>query len=320
MDNKFKVLTLDGGGVRGYLSAKILCNIEKLLNEEDGTNTNIGQRFDLIAGTSTGGIIALALGKGMSAKDIFELYETLIPKVFSTAKSKGLLDSKYSDEILKNELTSIFGDSTLEDLITHVCITSVSLQNASPRFHKTKYFDRNSTRCDEKLVDIALATSAAPTYFPTQNTKHSSSLIDGGICANNPSLIGLIDALELTDRNINNIRLLSIGTGEQCHMPYSLDKLNDAGKLQWIAQYKHTPLLSDMGSPLIETLMNSQSILTHHQVDFLLNFDDTKRYIRINPKLDIPMDLDDAKSIDNLKNLSDISKQLFVDISNALGD
>lgn len=320
MDKKFKILSLDGGGVRGYLSAKILCNIEKLLNEEDSLNINIGQRFDLITGTSTGGIIALALAKGLSAKEIFELYENLIPKVFSTTHSKGLYSSKYSDSILKKELQKIFKDETLDDLVTDVCITSMSLQNASPRFHKTKYFERNSIRVDEKLIDIALSTSAAPTYFPTQDTKHSSSLIDGGVCANNPSLVGLIDALELNNRDFNNIRLLSIGTGEQCHMPYSLDKLEDAGKLNWIAQFKGTPILSEVGSPLIETLMNSQSVLTHHQVNFLLNYDEDKRYIRINPKLDIPMDLDDATKINNLKNLADIDRQTFIDIKNALKD
>ena len=82
MKNKIKVLSLDGGGVKGYLSAKILFNIETLLNQENSEYINIGQRFDLIVGTSTGGIIACALSIGKSAKEIFELYETLIPKIF----------------------------------------------------------------------------------------------------------------------------------------------------------------------------------------------------------------------------------------------
>ena len=81
--DKCKVLTLDGGGIKGYLTAKILKNIEQSLNEYRSEDINLGQRFDLIVGTSTGGIIATALAIGKSAKEIFELYETLIPKVFN---------------------------------------------------------------------------------------------------------------------------------------------------------------------------------------------------------------------------------------------
>lgn len=295
MTIKIKVLSLDGGGVRGYLSAKILFNLETIINNENNEDINIGQRFDLIVGTSTGGIIACALSIGKSAKEIFELYETLIPKIF-TPISKGYFKNKYSNETLKEELTNILGDKELKDVITRLCITSVDVENSSPRFHKSDYFDRNVPRQDEKLIDLALATSAAPTYFPLIDSKHSTNLTDGGIVANNPSLVGLMDAMQLTENNLDNISLVSIGTGEQCHMPYNVEKLKNSGKVNWMLQTN--------GSPLLELLMDSQSKLAHFQTGFLLK----EQYIRINPKLSITIKLDSVDKIDSLKNLADISK------------
>lgn len=331
MKKELKILSLDGGGVRGYLSAKILANIEQLLNESNNENINIGQRFDLIAGTSTGGIIACALSIGKSAKEIFNLYETLIPEVF-IAKNDGVFKSKYSSDVLKEKLSEILGNNTLADVITDICITSVDVENSSPRFHKSSYFGRNAIRLDEKLIDLALATSAAPTYFPLVNTLHSTNLTDGGMVANNPSLVALIDAMELTGNNLNNISLISIGTGEQCHMPYDVESLKDGGKQDWIVDIETNTrtytaienikgdkskfkiakdwVLSDdekfssKGSPILELLMESQSKLAHFQTQFLLK--DT--YLRINPKLSIPIELDSVDKIDSLKNLADLEQ------------
>lgn len=332
MNKKFNVLSLDGGGVRGYLSAKILANIEHLLNEENGEDVNIGQRFDLIAGTSTGGIIACALAMGKSAKEVFELYETLIPKVF-TPSSDGVFEPKYSNEILRGELENILGSKTLKDVTTDLCITSVDVENSSPRFHKSSYFGRNATRLDEKLIDLALATSAAPTYFPLVNTLHSTNLADGGMVANNPSLVGLIDAMQLTDNNLKNISLVSIGTGEQCYMPYDIENLKNGGKQDWIVDIEkgtkinqvitniknkeskfkmakdyyfcNDKVFGSKGSPILELLMDSQSKLAHFQTSFLLKDD----YIRINPKLSIPIALDSVDKVESLKNLADINRE-----------
>lgn len=195
-------------------------------------------------------------------------------------------------------------DKTLADLKEpRLCITSVDVENSSPRFHKSDYFDRNDTRLDEKLIDIVLATSAAPTYFPLVNMKHSTNLTDGGIVANNPSLVGLIDAIEISG-NKEKISLISIGTGEQCHMPYNVDKLKNGGKQNWMLQRKENTIL-DMGSPILELLMDSQSKLAHHQTQFLLK----DKYLRLNPKLSVPIELDSVDKLDSLKNLADISQQ-----------
>ncbi len=343
---KFKILSLDGGGIRGYLSAKILANMEKLLNEANQEDINIGQRFDLIVGTSTGGIIACALARGKSGQEILELYDKLIPKVFK-AKGEGIFSPKYDNNVLKQELENVLEDKTLKDVITDLCITSVDVENASPRFHKSGYFDRNSPRLDEKLVDIALATSAAPTYFPLVKTKHSTNLTDGGIVANNPSLVGLIDAMQLNENKLENIVLVSIGTGEQPCMPYEINKLKNAGKQNWIVDIDDNTkiakiinlikkgeskikivkeilknflcndkkLFDSKGSPLIELLMESQSKLAHFQTQFLLG----ENYMRINPEIKSSIALDDVSKLDSLKNVADINKQQLEKLKNLLG-
>lgn len=341
MQETFKVLSLDGGGVRGYLSAKILANIEKYLNQENNEKINIGQRFDLIAGTSTGGIIACALAIGKSAQEVFELYETLIPEVF-VPKSNGVFEPKYSNEVLRKKLQAILGDNTLADVQTELCITSVDVENSKPRFHKSGYFGRNTVRVDERLVDLALATSAAPTFFPLVNTKHSTNLTDGGIVANNPSLVALIDAMQLTDNPSENIRLISIGTGEQCHMPYDIDSLKYGGKQDWIVDIEKSTKIGEVvsnikkdkskfqivkdyclssekvfdskGSPLLELLMDSQSKLAHFQTQFLLG----EKYLRINPQLSVVIELDSVDKVESLKNLADLEKHQLVKIQNLL--
>ncbi|SMN02563.1 hypothetical protein SPONN_1308 [uncultured Candidatus Thioglobus sp.] len=117
--------------------------------------------------------------------------------------------------------------------------------------------------------------------------------------------------MELTERNLNNITLLSIGTGEQCHMPYDVEKLKNSGKKNWMLSSKNGwgnwIFWKNQGSPIIELLMESQAKLAHFQTGFLLK----DKYVRINPKLSTSIGLDDKDKIDSLKNLADISRDDF---------
>lgn len=305
----FKILSLDGGGVRGYLSAKILSNLEDYLNNHTKEEMPIGQRFDFITGTSTGGIIALALAIGKTAKEIEELYYQYIPKIFGEKRNSLLAVTapKYKSSMLELMVTEVFGDYSLEDVERHVLITSVNLDNAQPRFYKSKYLARNAERLPEKLKNIAMATSAAPTYFKAKTgLKHSHNLIDGGICANNPSLSAVIDALNFEEKNslntippnnLNDIILVSVGTGERGEMPYDSKKLANGGWYTWARPVKDVV-------PVIEVLMESQSQMAHFQAKFLLK----DRYLRINPKLSFAMKLDDIQKLDNLKNLASLNE------------
>jgi len=324
----FRILCLDGGGVRGLLSALILSNIEEHLNNIDGSSIPLGKRFDFISGTSTGGLISLALATGRTAKEIVNFYETWIPLIFSKQKRRGYFrsafTSKYSSSVLKNALDDFFEDSTLKDVTTDVCIPSVALDSGKPKLYKSGYLNCNQGRLDEKLVDIALSTSAAPSFFPAHSSKYSSNLIDGGICANNPTMVALTDACQFERPSLrgnfppnsiigisqDKIRLLSIGTGVQCAMPYNYTALRsivpkglaESGWLFWGSVF-----------PFMQISMESQSILVHHQAKFILG----NSYYRIDPQLNFPIALDDASQITKLYNLADLdmAAEIFVNDS-----
>jgi len=303
------VLSLDGGGVRGYLTAKILENLEAVLNKLTGKEAPIGQRFDFIAGTSTGGIIAMGLATGRTAAEIFGFYENLIPKVFNPKQAtwNPYWWPKYQSDILRRELEVLFKDPgtkkdlTLEDVSTHVCITGVSLSNGQPRFHKSYYRPEHWDRLKETLANVALATCAAPTYFPAHTLDKSTNVIDGGICANNPSVVAISDAprFKVPSRRgtppprLSDIVLLSVGTGFQPSMPYDPNRLAQAGLLDWARN-------------IAEVMFESQSWVAHYQSEYLLGADN---YLRINPKLDFPLMLDDADPahLKALKNLASVT-------------
>lgn len=316
-DKKFKILSLDGGGVRGYLSIKILENTEKHLNDKDGQNIPLGQRFDLIVGTSTGAIIAGLLALGKSAKDIRKLYENDIPVIFGKDMKRNKLSSmvwsKYRPDALVQKAKSYFEEYTFEDVKTDLIVTSVDITTMTPRFHKSDFADKNRARVDEKLSNAIVASASAPVYFPVATGLiHSESLIDGGIVANNPSMVGIIDALTFErdskrgtkkPEHLEDILLLSIGTGAQTEIPYDLKPLMNAGGIDWLVQL---PLgRYQQSTPLIDILMASQVTLVEFQAKTLLE-KTSGSYRRINPKLGFKMKLDDASSIGKLKNIADL--------------
>jgi hypothetical protein len=326
----FHILSLDGGGVRGVLPARLLANVEAYLNGQDESDTPLGQRFDLIAGTSTGGLIALGLAAGLRASEILKFYEKHIPRIFGKSNKRWFpgqfIHPKYGPTVLENALQEILQDQTLNDVVTDVCIPAVSLQNAAPRFYKSGYLSRNAARLDEKLVDIGLSTSAAPVFFPAHSAKYSTNLIDGGLCANNPAMVALVEAMQFEKpshrgvpapppgqkRPAENITMLSLGTGEQCALPYRINRLRAGGFATWAVRRDITKRLWKPTLPLVETLMQSQSQVAHFQASFLLS---PTNYLRVNPQLKFPMALDDAGKLDELKNLADMSVELqeFVD-------
>ena len=314
---KFRILSLDGGGVRGYLSIRLLENIEKHLNEKEGNVKPLGERFDLIVGTSTGAIIAGLLAIGKSAKEIRELYEQDIQVVFGNQVKRNLLFrfifSKYKSDGLQEKANRYFGDRTFEEVETDLIVTSVDISNMNPRFHKSNFADKNNKRSTEKLASAIVASASAPSFFPAaRDLKHSDYLIDGGIVTNNPSLVGVVDALTFeraskrgTSRptGLHDILLLSIGTGEQTDKSYDLKPLLNAGKLDWLIQL---PLGKyNLNSPIIEIMMYSQAKVIEFQTKTLLETH-SGIYRRINPKLASKMKLDDTDCFGELKNISDL--------------
>jgi len=300
----FRVLSLDGGGARGYLTARILANIELTLDAANKDTKPVGQRFDFIAGTSTGGIIALGLATGRTAAEIVSFYETLVPVIFAEKMRTGypgrIRRPQYDNKTLKAHLERFFGNATLENVKTDVCITGVALATGKPRFYKSYYQAANLGRQKEKLSDVALGTSAAPTYFKAHTLAFTDRMIDGGICANNPSIVALVEAMNFErpsytrnarPRAMGDIIMVSIGTGEQPSMPYNADTMAEAGLYYW-AQY------------IADVMFESQSAVADTQARFLLR----EKYLRLNPKLGMAMPLDDVDHLNHLKTISDLNR------------
>lgn len=285
----FHVLSLDGGGIRGVLTASILERLEAgmpgLLNE-----------VNLIAGTSTGGILALALASGMSPTEVREMYERLGNKVFKDSLWDNLKDlggargAQYSNTYLKEELTNTFGSMTLNELKTTVLISSFDLDNEATSFGKVrswkpKYFHNfpgEDSDGHEKVVDVALYTSAAPTYFPVYH-----GYVDGGVVSNNPSMCALAQALEADTgkQKLRDVRILSIGTGVNPRFLTAGD--DDWGFVQW-------------GPHVISLMMEGSMGLADYQCRQLLH----DHYLRINPVLPVQIGLDGLDQVPMMKSLA----------------
>lgn len=204
-----RLLSIDGGGIRGAFPAGFLACIEETLE------VRIADYFDLIVGTSTGGIIALALGLGIPASAVVKFYEELGPQVFSGNRLMRFIRwlgfSKYSAQPLQDALTHCFGDRKLGESKTRLVIPSLNLDTGEVYIFKTAHNARYEIDYKKRVVDIALATAAAPTYFPTHRLDAGTPLVDGGMWANNPTVVAAIEAIAVLGWSPDSLRVLSLG-------------------------------------------------------------------------------------------------------------
>lgn len=220
-DRPFRILSIDGGGIRGILPAAILDNFEQRFLG----GRSAGECFDLIAGTSTGGIIALGLSIGLTARSILDLYlehgADIFPPIrgpFQTVQAKlrwlgALRRYRYERAPLEALLRNAFGDRRLEDAQRRLCIPAFDGAYTEVHIFKTPHHPDFKLDWSERLVDVALATSAAPTYFAVYKNQ-GRQFADGGVWANNPMMIGLVDALSCNDLARRQVHILSLGCGE----------------------------------------------------------------------------------------------------------
>jgi len=250
----FKILALDGGGIRGAYTAAVIDEIQHKLKRP------INDYFDLIVGTSTGGIIALGLANRMSSEEILAIYK--------------------DSDALKSILVSIFGHKKFVQSSEHVAITSFDAADASPVVFRSNYHESISTYGDLSVADVALATSAAPTYFSAAPAG-SGFMIDGGVWANCPVMVGVTDALTHFQKPRKEIRILSIGTTSE---PVFVDKgALDGGLFDWAKTAPSTI----MHASKLAALNQARSIAdTLIRIDTPVNKD---RFL-----------LDDSKAIDDL--------------------
>ncbi len=310
-NRKFRILSLDGGGVRGYLSVRLLEQIEDHLNK-DGTNTPIGLRFDLIAGTSTGAIIASLLAKGLYAKDIKKIYKDHMSSIFQKRFIlMRLFFSKYKSDGLQKVVKKYFFDNNekkyleMNSLERDLLITSFDLDEFQPKIFKSDYSEKNTIKY--LISDAIMSSTAAPSFFPAYEGINGDKgiYIDGGISANNPSLVSLIEAKYFerkSKRNINPIKsfnevfLLSVGTGKYSKK-INLTGLKNSPKWDWALS------LAKKTSPIKDVLFAAQEEITEKKVDLLCKSEKVS-YIRVNPDLPEAVELDDLSKIDILEELN----------------
>ena len=291
---EFKILSIDGGGIRGIYPAQYLANIEK------ETGKKINEYFDLIVGTSTGGIIALGLSIGIAASDIVELYMSKCQLIFNNKLIRYFPILKtpfmafrnlYKNDGLKKELKDIFKDKKIKDADVMLCIPSLDNNSAKPRVYKTPHNPKFHYDKDIEMWKVALATSAAPLYF-NASEEEGSCKFDGGLWANNPIVVGITEALN-HDIKKENINVLSIGTGNTL---YNLKgkTAKKGGLISW-------------NKNLVDLVMNAQSYSAENISSYLI---DSNNIVRINFETSKKLDMDDI-SIGYLKDLKDRANTSF---------
>lgn len=229
----FKILSLDGGGIKGIYTAELLRHCEEAFG-------NVAKHFDMIAGTSTGGIIALGLGLGISTADITAFYQDDGRKVFPPLPLRWLgrtrqkfswlfIKPKLMHEELEEALKHRFGNHLLGESTARLVIPAFMMPKTEIAVFKTDHHKDFRNDHLTPMWRVARSTSAAPTYLKGHEHEESGRIfIDGGVWANNPVMIAIVDALTAYDLIPEQIDIFSIGTGNQ---PFELSKASIYGGL-----------------------------------------------------------------------------------------
>ena len=270
-DQEFRILSI-GGGIRGIYPATFLAGLEDRYLE----GSSIAQYFDLIAGTSTGGIIALGLAAGLKATDLRELYINRGCEIFPPIRS-GIIGTaqrlrnisryvmyRYNRQVLMKVLSDTLGDRKFGEAETRLCIPSFEGRYGEAYIFKTPHHPDFQKDASEQMTKVAVATAAAPTFFkPLQDSGYT--FVDGGVWANNPIMIALVDVLSCYSVPRDRVRILSLGCGDD---PYIVDrsKIRFGGMFAW----RH----------IIFAAMRLQSLNAIGQAGLLVGADNV---IRANP-------------------------------------
>jgi uncharacterized protein len=264
----WRILAIDGGGIKGTFPAAFLAELEQQLGEP------IVDYFDLIAGTSTGGIIALGLGLGLSAKEILELYEKNAHRIFPRSRGsaiRGVFRAKYANAALRQVLHEVFGQRLLGESKTRLVIPSLNLATEYVHLYKTSHHPGLTNDLSVPAVEVALATVAAPTYFPVHLSPEGIPFIDGSVWARNPMGLAVIEAIGILGWPRASTRVLSLGC-TAAHLDVS-----------WTSWKKHTSLGATFwAARLSEIFMKAQSSSAIVTAQALLG---SENVVRIDPDM-----------------------------------
>ena len=303
MSKKIRILSIDGGGIRGIIPGKILMYVEKRIQEVSGNpQAKIADYFDFFAGTSTGGILTgiyLCPDENdptkprFSAEQALELYLRRGPAIFNASawkkftSLKGLKNEIYSGEPLERYLKAYFREVQLSELIKPCIITAYEIEKRYAHFFSRDDARKNSAY-DFYLRDVARSSSAAPIYFQAANIKSISgdsfTFADGGLFANNPSMCALTEIYKtIPEAQLKDVVMLSLGTGIK-KKPYTFEEAKFWGAIGWVK-----PIMHIMMSAINDTV-------DHELIQTFKNGGFEKQYLRLSPFLgeESSGDLDDA--------------------------
>ena len=292
-----RVLSIDGGGIRGIIPALVLAHFEKTTGEP------VSELFDLVVGTSTGGILALGLSlqdaEGrplLAAKRMVALYERHGAEIFEQSLWRklrtvgGIFEEAYSHEALEAVLKHYFGDRTLSECGIPAMVTSYDIQNRRTVFMKSWHADHAALLCS----DAARATSAAPTYFEPANlqwAEESRTLIDGGVYMNSPAVSAYAEARKLFPNE--PIAMLSLGTGELTR-PIPYEEARTWGSALWVMS-------------VLDCMFDGAAKAADHQMQLFLGED----YQRLQATLTYASDDMDDASKGNIRNLKQTAREMI---------
>ncbi|GGF25816.1 patatin [Halobacillus andaensis] len=286
-----KILCIDGGGIRGILPVTILKAIEKDLKKP------IGESFDLVAGTSTGAIIAASIALRKRMEDVLHFYQMYGEKIFTRQAKVGLFKSVYSDRDLRHMLRDVFKEVKLADVEQPLLIPSVDITHGKPFTYRSHADEADKGVSDIFLWDAVLSSCSAPVYFPPNNISQRYLSIDGGLWANNPSMAAITEAIKSFNTGLEEVNVLSFGTGKQ-KIEFSFSKNKYWGLRQWmplkIPSLKTKPKLLDLALHL-----SSESV--SYQSQLLLG----ERYLRIDEDLSKEIPFDDILCMEELMTLGE---------------
>ena len=341
MTTNYNIITCDGGGIRGLITAILLNDL--VSNPPQGSTSNILNNVNLFAGTSTGGIIAIGLSCGLTPSSLVNLYESDCASIFQPYQSSGvssllshlglphisldpcnwiaeLCHVKYSNaglyKTLSNTLSQsgqVTPDSPLSKLSTSVLAVTLMMSDTSndPWSPLALTNLPNSNYADIAVIDAAMCSSAAPLYFPPYAVPPSPATAtmwcaDGGVVANNPSTFALgnviqSQVLQQQKKEFSNIRLLSLGTGAT--IDYVSSTFLNSLTNNWGMLMWLNPLTvaHQPAFPLLGAMFDGQAQIAHLEASNLLG---SRQYQRANPTLTQTIPLDDCSSIPELKSVA----------------
>lgn len=283
MNKAFKILAIDGGGFRGVYSAHLLKRIEEEFR------VDWCEEFQLLAGTSTGSILAASLALGKSAGEVLDMYSQYGAEIFRSAFGPrlGLFASKYPKSSLRNVLGDFFGDAKLGDIETPLIIPATDIGNGCVHVFKSSYHNEFFRDKDVSVAEAVLASCSAPIYFPPMllTGDRTYLLADGGLWANSPSLVAAIDAKRQLNANLDDLRVLSVGTGKPKSF-YSIKAFKKRSIFGWgmLTKWGRGKFIEMFFNLQSETATNMLGLLLERDQILRLNFDSDKRLPLDNPK------------------------------------